>query len=73
MEEDVNMLEELGITQNTLDFIKKEEKKVNDIFKEIDENCRQNSLKVLSAFHKYNVSEGFFLYILQEVCFTPMG
>lgn len=54
------MLEELGITQNTLDFIKKEEKKVNDIFKEIDENCRQNSLKVLSAFHKYNVSEGFF-------------
>lgn len=54
------MLEELGITQNTLDFIKKEEAKVSSIFKEIDDNCRLNSLKVLSAFHKYNVSEGFF-------------
>ena len=54
------MLEELGITQNTLDYIEKEEEKVRDIFKSIDKNCHINSLKVLSAFHKYNVSEGFF-------------
>ena len=30
------------------------------IFKEIDKTCRYNSLKVLGAFHKYNVQEGFF-------------
>lgn len=54
------MLEELGISQNTLDFIKKEEEKVRDIFKEIDDNCRYNSLKVLSSFHKHQVSEGYF-------------
>ena len=54
------MLEELGIKKETLDFIEKEEEKISDIFKIIDANCRLNSLKVLSAFHKYNVSEGFF-------------
>ena len=54
------MLEELGIKKETLDFIEKEEEKISDIFKIIDENCRLNSLKVLSAFHKHNVSEGFF-------------
>lgn len=54
------MLEELGIKKETLDFIEKEEEKISDIFKIIDANCRLNSLKVLSAFHKHNVSEGFF-------------
>lgn len=54
------MLEELGIREETIDFIKKEEKKISSIFKEIDENCAINSLKVLSAFHKYQVSEGYF-------------
>lgn len=54
------MLEELGISQGTLDFIEQEEEKLKDIFQEIDKNCKMNSLKVLSAFHKYNVSEGFF-------------
>lgn len=54
------MLEELGISQETLDFIEQEEEKLKDIFQEIDKNCKMNSLKVLGAFHKYNVSEGFF-------------
>lgn len=54
------MLEELGIGLDTLDFLDKEEEKLSDVFKDIDKNCKMNSLKVLSAFHKYNVSEGFF-------------
>lgn len=54
------MLEELEIREETIDFIKKEEEKISSIFKKIDENCAINSLKVLSAFHKYQVSEGFF-------------
>lgn len=54
------MIEELGISKETLDFLTEEEKKVKDIFAEIDKNCELTSLKVLSAFHKYNVSENFF-------------
>ena len=54
------MLEELGISKETLDFIKKEEKKIKKEFEEIDNNCDINTLKVLSAFHKFNVSENAF-------------
>ncbi len=54
------MLEELGISRETLDFIKKEEKKIKKELEEIDNNCDINTLKVLSAFHKFNVSENAF-------------
>lgn len=54
------MLEELGISQRTIDFLNQEEDKVKNIFTDIDKKCKQNTLKVLSAFHKYNVSEGCF-------------
>lgn len=54
------MLEELGISKETLTFLEQEEEKLKNIFKEIDKTCRYNSLKVLGAFHKYNVQEGFF-------------
>ncbi len=54
------MLEELGISKETLTFLDQEEEKLKNIFKEIDKTCRYNSLKVLGAFHKYNVQEGFF-------------
>ena len=54
------MLEELGISKETIEFIKKEEEKVQDEFKKVDKICEQNSLKVLAGFHKYNVSEGVF-------------
>ena len=54
------MLEELGITKETIDFIKKEENKVQKEFQEIDEKCDLNTLKVLSAFHKHNISENAF-------------
>lgn len=54
------MLEELGITKETMDFIKNEEIKVKDIFNDIEQNSRINSLKVLNAFHKYQVTESYF-------------
>jgi len=54
------MLEELGISKETIDFLNKEEKKALSLFEKVDESCRENSLKVLSAFHKYNVSESYF-------------
>ena len=54
------MLEELGLTKETLDFIEQEETKIENEFKNIDKVCRNNTLKVLSAFHKHNVSENYF-------------
>ena len=54
------MLEELGISKSTIDIIEKAEKELKSIYEEIDKNCNYNSLKVLSAFHKNQVQEGFF-------------
>ncbi len=36
------------------------EDELKDIFKQIDNQAYQNSLKVLNAFHKYNISENHF-------------
>ena len=54
------MLEELGISKETYDFINKEEKKLQKVFQEIDNNCNLNTLKVLAAFHKNDVSDTCF-------------
>ena len=54
------MLQELGISEETINFLHEEELKVKDIFNTIDKNCLYNSTKVLSAFHKYNVSDSYF-------------
>lgn len=54
------MYEELGISKETIDFLNKEEEKLKDIFKKIDDTCRYNSLKVLASFHRNNVQEGYF-------------
>ena len=54
------MLEELGISKETIKLLKENEKKIENVFKEIDETCFQNSLKILSAFHKQGVTEGYF-------------
>ena len=54
------MLEELGISKETIELLKENEKKIENVFKEIDETCFQNSLKILSAFHKQGVTEGYF-------------
>ena len=39
MEVDVNMLQELGISEETINFLHEEELKVKDIFNTIDQNC----------------------------------
>lgn len=54
------MIEELGISKETLDFIEKEEEKIKDVFKEIDSTSRINHMKVLNAFHKHRVNETYF-------------
>ena len=54
------MLQELGISEETINFLHEEELKVKDIFNIIDQNCLYNSTKVLSAFHKHNVSDSYF-------------
>lgn len=54
------MFEELQIKQETYEFLRNEEKELIPIFNELDEHSRQMHLKVLSAFHKYNVNENYF-------------
>ncbi len=54
------MLENLGISKETIDFLREEENKVQEIFRKIDFNCLENSTKVLSAFHKHNVTDSYF-------------
>ena len=54
------MLEQLGISEDTLNFIKQEEEQLKDIYKEIDDNCEINTMKVLAGLQKYEVSEGVF-------------
>lgn len=54
------MIEELGISKETLDFLDKEEIKLREEFSKIEKNAFNNSLKVLNAFHKYQVNESYF-------------
>lgn len=48
---------EFGIDSNILKMTEEAEESLQSIFHEIDLICNQNSLKVLSAFHKHQVSE----------------
>ena len=54
------MYEELGISKETIDYLLEEEKKLTSEFNELEEQSKINHLKVLNAFHKYNVSENYF-------------
>ena len=54
------MYEELGISKETIDYLLEEEKKLDKEFNELEEQSKINHLKVLNAFHKYNVSENYF-------------
>ena len=54
------MYKELGIRDEVVTLVKKCEEKVKERFKEIDELCDYNSLRVLSSFHKFEVSESCF-------------
>ena len=50
----------INIKQKYVDTSKDVENILKDKFQKIDNNCYVNSMKVLNAFHKYNVSENHF-------------
>lgn len=54
------MYKEFGIKEDIIELSKKVEKDLMSIFKEVEEVEEYNSLKVLSAFQKYNLSEMHF-------------
>ena len=51
------MYKQFGISQNLLDLSENVENSIKEEFKKIDKTCEYNSLKVLSAFQKYNISD----------------
>lgn len=51
------MYKKFGIKDEVLNLSKKIADEIAPIFKEIEENCERNTLKVLSAFNKYNLSD----------------
>ena len=55
-----NMYKELGIDDEVVDLINKSESECKEVFTKIDEVCEYNSLKVLNAFHKNEVTESCF-------------
>ena len=54
------MYKQFGLTDDILELSKKVEKDLDNIYKEIDKIKEYNSLKVLMAFQKYNLSEMHF-------------
>ena len=54
------MYKELDISLETVELVQKLELDLKDIYEKIDENCSLNSLKVLSSFHKHQISEVHF-------------
>ena len=53
-------MNDLNISKETLDFIEEEEIKLKDIFSKIDKQAKDNSMRVLAGFQKYEVSESYF-------------
>ena len=51
------MYKNLGITDELINLSNEVEEEIKDIFKEIDKICEINSIKVLNAFQKNNLSE----------------
>lgn len=51
------MYEKLKIKPELINLSKKVEEQLQKIYKQIDENCEKNSIKVLSAFQECNLSE----------------
>lgn len=54
------MYDELGISNETIELVKKAEESLIEQFDKIDKICEFNSLKVLNAFRKNKVSESHF-------------
>lgn len=54
------MYEKLGISKEIIELVNKAEKELKNEFDNIDKICEYNSLKVLNAFQKNNISESHF-------------
>ena len=51
----------MEISKETLEFLNEQELELKDIFKQIDKNAEETSLKVLNAFHEFNATSSFFV------------
>ncbi len=54
------MYTKFGISNEVIKLAEKVTKEINPIFEEVDKVCEFNSLKVLNAFQKYNISDMHF-------------
>ena len=54
------MYQELDINPKVIALVKEKEKELGSIFQKIDDEEARNTLKVLSAFHKYQINEVHF-------------
>lgn len=54
------MYKEFGIKENIINLANEVEKEIRPIFEQIDKVSEQNSLKVLQAFCKNNISDMHF-------------
>lgn len=54
------MYQELGIDEKVVELASRLEVELKDIYQKIDQDCERNSLKVLSSFHKHQISEVHF-------------
>ena len=54
------MYNDFGISDKAKELVLKTEESLKDEFKKVDDMCDVNSLKVLSAFNKNNISEAHF-------------
>ncbi len=60
VKENDNMYNELEISREVIDLVNKCEDACKDEFKKIDDRAFNNSLKVLSSFHKNRINESHF-------------
>jgi len=60
MHEEDTMYEEVGISKEIIELVKKSEEDCFEEFKKIEEICTINSLKVINAFQKNHVNEACF-------------
>lgn len=54
------MYQELNIDERIVNLVEEEEKKLKSIYEKIDQTEYENTLKVLNAFHKYQINEVHF-------------
>ena len=60
VKENDNMFNELEISKDVIELVNRCEEECKEEFKKIDERAFQNSLKVLSSFHKNRINESHF-------------